>query len=136
MNTKDAIINLRKLNPYDTLQKIGDKVGTSREYVRQELKKANLPTIRKRDKNVCKKCGGETNRRNIFCSAKCRKDDGTVLLSCTNCEVIFSRSRTLINRTNKDPRYTTKLPFCSNKCKGSYVGKHYGWGKDKKSNLI
>ena len=136
MKTKNAIINLRKLNPYDTLQGIGDKVGTSRENVRQILKKNNLPTTSKRDKNTCKKCGEETNRRNIFCSPKCRRENGLVLLTYTNCGVIFPRTKTLIDRTNKDSRYTTKLPFCSRKCNGFFVGKHYGWGKDKKSNLI
>lgn len=89
--------------------------------------------MNKRDKNICKRCGKEINRRNIFCSPKCRRENGTMLLSCTNCGIIFPRSKTLVNRTEKNPRYTTKLPFCSNKCKGSFAGKHYGWGKDKKS---
>jgi hypothetical protein len=50
-----------------------------------------------------------------------------VVLECHTCGGLFYRLRSQHTRSRRDPKYTTKLSFCSKKCYGQFFGKTYGW---------
>ena len=64
---KRIIIMARLANPGATLEGIGHDVGVSREYVRQVLKQAGLPTVsdkRRQPLKLCLTCGKRLNSKN------------------------------------------------------------------------
>ena len=118
-------IEIRQSNPCATLQTIGDKLGVSRERVRQILNKAHKPTKHYIVTYHCNGCGKEILKNNVggYCMS-CKILRNKIPVACTQCEKIFylSPSRLLVSREHY---------FCSNKCKGKWMGIHYGRGHHK-----
>jgi endogenous inhibitor of DNA gyrase (YacG/DUF329 family) len=48
-------------------------------------------------------------------------------LECPICHKTFLKRGTYYRRMLKDPKYTNKNSFCSQKCKGAFVGLNYGF---------
>lgn len=126
-NTAIQAIALRKSSPCLTAKEIGDKLGVSRERIRQILKRDSLPTLRYVSKVYCANCGKRLLHGNKtgYCK-KCLPIIHSVPLVCDNCGKLFIRSQTEVIRDAKDSRYTGRV-FCSKQCQGSYAGKRYGF---------
>ena len=79
---RERIVELRQLNPTMTLEAIGEKVGVSKERVRQVLVKEDLPTVavgqsstKEKEKIPCIECGTLDKKFNtkqsLYCSKEC-----------------------------------------------------------------
>ncbi len=123
-----AIIEIRKSNPCATLKQIGDKIGVTRERVRQILNENRLPTIHWKQKYLCIVCGSEIKERNrkwkhsAFCSVECGKKYHHPTLICDQCGKAFTRQLSYILRTKNDAG-----TFCSRQCYGKWLGRNYGF---------
>lgn len=130
MGSRESIGKIREQNPCATLQSIANKVGVSRERVRQILKSENKPTTHWKPKHICPTCGSEILRRNTgnfnkFCSPECRNKNIYIPVSCSECNKIFPlRAHYVIYMTNIRGR---EHFFCSKECQGAYAGKYYGF---------
>ena len=115
-------IQIRRDNPCATLQQIGDRLGISRERVRQVLVAASLPTHHYKQKHqvACLQCGRTTTHRR-YCSMKCRYEYTHIWLECPQCHKMFRRPQTgLIH-------HPTEQNYCSRQCLGGHLGRTYGW---------
>lgn len=133
------------------LKKIGDKVGVSREYVRQIAKKLKYITPRnKRNKEtyptfICSHCKKKykaplgslwhkKKSKKNFCSPECKvdwcKDNCWVKFRCIICRNIsyvrLSRLKINLEHGQNSPR------FCGRKCQGRWLGLNYGRGRKKR----
>lgn len=131
-----AVVETRMRNPCATLQQMGDKYGVSREWIRQMLEPFNFPTgISQRIlvSHTCPNCGGSKGYRAKLC-LKCYTKIHNIQLACSKCEQLFTRNLSeVIFQENVDPdKRPNKKPrqfwFCSHKCGGKWIGKHYGFG--------
>tara|TARA_R110000824_G_scaffold43758_8_gene127686 strand:+ start:975 stop:1490 length:516 start_codon:yes stop_codon:yes gene_type:complete len=138
-------------NPHTTLQEIGNKLGITRERVRQLINMNNkysslfrytsgkhgLPFIDRKNnkehrrvssKYLCDSCGKRSTAPVTKCN-KCRVYDNREIIVCKNCNktVEFlgetARYRRANRKTNKSGN-----EFCSRKCSSSYIGRHFGFG--------
>ena len=135
LSTQGKIIVKRLYDPYATLQSIGDSVNTTREYVRQVLKKHRLPTRHvmtkeQRSRLFCPKCGRPKNPQAKLC-AKCYHNEIWTTIACDECAIEFPIRV-------KDLKYRREVRgykhiWCSKKCHGAWFAKNYGWVKGKKS---
>lgn len=81
---RQQVVELRQKNPCMTSTWIADKVGLSRERVRQILKSEGLMT--KRPPRLCPQCGKTVrSRRQVYCSWKCRRKDTYIKAACDYC---------------------------------------------------
>jgi hypothetical protein len=127
-NFKKAI-ELRKATPCLTLQQIGDKLGVTRERVRQLLNKGEMPTkhYHYNSKLHCAKCG-----KKLFAPSKSGLCQGCwasplVPLICDQCGKLFYRRQLRI----LNPRQPHTGFYCSKQCYGVHFGTHYGGGHKK-----
>ena len=132
ISTSERIVRIRENNPCLTLERIGEVVGTTREYARQILAKKGLPTAAyKMPKAYCQNCNNPIFRKNkAFCSKECSKEfnrNQYIKLSCEVCGGLVERSAKLyIWEVNK--RGYNHV-FCDHHCQGKWLGKNYGFGK-------
>lgn len=125
---KIEVLNTKLRNPCATLQQIGDKYGLSRERIRQILEPYNLPagrSIRGLYSRTCPSCGGEKNEGAKICS-KCLRRNGYARLIPIACEVCGK----IVYRSEKNVIWKIKNKkqehfWCSNKCKGRWLGNNY-----------
>lgn len=104
----EKIIELRRNNPCMTMQWIADRVGVSRERIRQVLSAAGLRTW-STCINIffyCVHCGKPSKRE--FCSRQCKKEHNRVSVACFNCGTIINRKIVEITRS--------KRHFCTRGC--------------------
>ena len=138
-------------DPNITLQEIGDRLGLTRERIRQLINMNNkysslfrytngmhgLPSINRKKlkehnnvnpKYLCDSCGKRSTAAITKCN-KCRVYENREIVTCKNCNktVEFigevARYRRANRKTNK-----SKDEFCSRKCSSSYIGRHFGFG--------
>lgn len=128
--TKNKVSELRQENPEMKAIDIAKRVGVSRERVRQILIDLGLPT--NFNKPVfCKSCGVRIDSRGStgFCQ-KCYlealHETHWATLICDGCGKEYELRLSVISR-----RQHNKHHSCSNKCKGSWFGKKYGFGRKK-----
>lgn len=130
---KQLVCDLRRDNPCLTLESIANKVGVSRERVRQILRSESLPTkaIKRlwRKKAICPNCGilfMHKNSNNDYCSLSCKKEHHRITLSCDGCRRLFIRPQAeILYRARVSP---DKKWFCSRACRSRYLGTTYGFG--------
>ncbi len=95
LSTKERIIHAREKHPCAHLQDIGDRVGVTREYVRQVLQKSNKPTRAYHQIYLCNFCGDVIPKPNkLFCNKFCEHNYHAFLiltLKCDYCGEIFTR---------------------------------------------
>jgi hypothetical protein len=124
----DKVIELRRASPCATLQEIGDKVGLSRERVRQILAKEELSTNHCVVNRDCSECGKHirSNNKTGMCD-DCLYKMNAIPLVCSNenCGKLFYRRKYIILRNVR--RYPGKYVFCSKKCQGEHLSKHSGF---------
>jgi len=137
--SEDIVISLSK---GETLQNVGDRYHITRERVRQlfeasaHLKLHDLRRKQFKIKNSfkCWYCGktgyslkGHSKR---YCSIRCRKWGHYYqyfgLYICNQCGKGFFRRRS---------DGSTKR-FCGKSCQGSWLAKHYGWGKQSHARKL
>lgn len=126
-------IELRKATPCLTLQEVGDKLGVSRERVRQLLNRAELPTMHYKVTNRCSKCGVEVPKSNRSGLCKeCKEESHRVPLICDQCGELFYRGQhQVISQSQPHTGY-----YCSRQCYGKYFGIHYGRGRQPKDKMV
>lgn len=129
MTTRELVKEIRIKNPCATLQQIGDKVGLTRERVRQILNLGNLPTKHyhqdKRKMIACLNCGKPTPNAK-YCGFKCSKGYNQIQLVCRQCGNMFYRTKSYV--MTKGNNIHSHGDFCNKKCSGKYIGIHYGFG--------
>jgi len=108
------IIDYRVKHPELTLLEIGNRVGVSRERVRQVLTSEQLETKSlKRQPPVfpkCKKCETRVPTRNrIYCSDECKKTEKTI--PCAYCQKEMSFRISIYNARNRSIKQ-----HCSREC--------------------
>lgn len=136
-NTAKAIA-LRKASPCMSLQDIGDKVGLSRERVRQILTRDGLVTKHVvRQTYYCMNCGKPTRNmprrwrryivdNEVFCNGTCAKEFHTLTLTCSTCGKVFKRPAGEVINAAQHPLHKGGLIFCSKVCHGRWLGTHHG----------
>ena len=120
-----AIVAFKLANPCLTQQEIGDEFGISHQRVSYILRKHKIPSARNITvyKTTCPKCRGVKSSEALMC-LKCSNAESDVPVLCSYCDTLFTRKQGhIIYHINK--RHQT-LFFCTNKCKGKYLGKRYG----------
>ena len=134
------VCSLRRKHPRWTLRQIGEKVGMSHEWVRQQLEAAGLPT-RRANKPLrvrkCPECGKEHRKPNtITCSRECGDERrrrywkrrkckwssvNTVRLKCSACGKKFDRPRKIEairdwQKANYGVGGDNRKNYCSRRC--------------------
>ena len=136
INTKanpEKIIATIKRNPCATLQQIGDKYDISRERVRQIIKKHELlhydQSVDKEHK-ACLQCGKLIRPQNHkFCNKQCEYEYNHPFVECDQCHNLFrAKKGTFYGLSHKQSNGKLKEhTFCSQTCKGVYVGTNFGF---------
>ena len=138
-------------NPNISLQEIGDRLGLTRERIRQLINMNNqysslfrytngthgLPSINRKKlkehskvnpKYLCDSCGKRSTAPVIKCN-KCRVYENREIVTCKNCnktvELLGEKAR--YRRANRKTNKSSN-EFCSRKCSSSYIGRHFGFG--------
>ena len=108
-------IALRRQYPCLTLQRIADELGYSREYVRQILAKAGMPT-RHYDGRHCPVCDKALHRlQQETCSRACYHRYHWVLVACDYCGMLFERRLSQIIAHGKNRKYKDGM-YCGRPC--------------------
>ncbi len=107
-----------------TLAQIGSRFGVTREYARQVLRDASVPTravgtlcYNYPHQRFCLNCGKvRVPSKKEFCSRKCRSEYATIQVACAQCGVLFQLLRgSLIFRVSRQKNF-----FCSHQCSVKY----------------
>jgi hypothetical protein len=143
----------REENPYATLKEIAEMISgetgnppLTNERVRQLLKKAGARTshITATVKFICNNCGNEFERAaseaskvgkdgNCFCNLKCKVEYNSITLVCDYCHTEYKAK--IYRVRNNIRKHGMKYVFCSNRCKGKWLGKNFGFGSGYTSEL-
>ena len=132
--TKDRMEKLAKIrwtNPCATLQEMGNRLGVSRERIRQMLNKMELPTRHYTDKKMvgCLECGNPIEEGKKFCDRKCQNAYNKILVTCNQCGKLIERIPSVVIFTERRVRMGYKGNFyCDRKCFGRWFGENYGRG--------
>lgn len=134
MVIRERLSSLRRSNPDAKVSVLAKQMGISRQRAHQLLRKMGLPT--KRTPGTCAFCGKPVPRGRKFCNRSCFRGSMSIFVSkrlvpvvCANCGKRYELN--LTQYTRKVKRNPMGLFFCSNKCKGQYLGRHSGWGKNR-----
>ena len=115
-------VKLRNDTPCLTLQQIGDKLGITRERVRQILLNQGKDTKHYIHKNIyeCLECGTTImGNSHYFCSNTCRNKYKNIPLICEQCGILFYRTEAQLLHSIKRGQ---KHIYCSRKCFGHVIG--------------
>lgn len=118
--------------PYGSLTLLAEKHGVTRERIRQLTEQMGFTSARKTAKKLrmknCEWCGEEfeaRNRNKKCCSRECykrySKDKYWTTKPCKNCGKDIEFRKQLIE-LGREPTY------CSKRCQGKWIAKHYGFG--------
>ena len=129
---KNSVIACKKGNPLFTCQRIAEQFGCTREYVRQILNKAGLPTSLRLPKSLCPQCGEPKRRQANLCPA-CSHKKHWVILQCTGCGQTFERRKSNYKRNTMEYQHSSTFSysgkvFCNRSCFGRWLGSNYGVG--------
>jgi len=121
LSTVQAVVQMRIDNPGATLQDIGDKIGVSKQRVHRILREHDLQTRHCSQKLLyeCPVCGKISSHK--FCSIECQKKWHQIIVECTNCGKLFTRSESELLG-----HYRNSL-FCSRECFGKWISERYGF---------
>ena len=121
LSTVQAVVQMRIDNPGATLQYIGDKIGVSKQRVHRILREHDLQTRHYSQKQLfeCPVCGKISSHK--FCSIECQKKWHQIIVECSNCGKLFTRSESELLG-----HYRNSL-FCSRECFGKWISERYGF---------
>ena len=125
---RESVKQLRLQHSDWTLQQIGEKVGLTRERVRQILKTSGLQT--KKIFPVLNKCIDCEKKKSGIYNSRCQKClyiKNSVFRSCEQCGTV--------NRYQLSYAKRTKINFCGRICHGKWLGHNFGRGRSKKSKM-
>lgn len=132
--TEAQITDLRKSDPYLTLREIGERVGRTKERVRQILKGVGLPTSRPSMREKCRQCGKIAwpggHRVDRLCGS-CGYESRSIMVSCHHCNATKRVTQGDIDKHNKPP-YNSRF-YCNRVCFVSRIGG--GFGRTCKFNI-
>ena len=124
---REAVIQLRQVNPCLKGSDIARTLGISRERVRQILNEEGMRTAFPQKEFICNQCGITFTTKGSsakFCSMKCYSDSTRVPIICDECGILFHTLRSaLIGRYRN--RKTDGL-YCSKRCWGKVFGRGRG----------
>ncbi len=128
MKAKNKIIRLRNKHPFMSSSEIGRKVGVTRIYVHNILKKNNLQTNVPKPQNVvyCKVCGDVCTDKGRIHEGECTFKSRFMKLTCSWCKVPFYRRKSIVRIRIKNK---LKNIYCTHKCYGEY--RKYNAGKQR-----
>ena len=116
------IVRYKEENPTLTLQQIGRRFKTSKQYIHKVLKNQNIPTairVRKKKVGYCLECRTPIQTRVLskkpICSEKCHFKYYNIKVNCAFCRILFYRKRNEIIQRYKDKRYK-KYMYCTRQC--------------------
>lgn len=128
VTTKERILELRQQDPEIKAVRISEQLSISKEAVRQQLVKLDIPTNFWLPTQYCIDCGiplgyhSYYSPKNHRCRACWNKSHHTTL-TCEGCGVtyslILSQAQTRLRRN--------KHHFCSRRCLGKWLGTNYGF---------
>ena len=111
------------------MKQIGDSLGVTREYVRQILSEAGLPTRHWRPSYICNFCFKEftpdASHSKTFCSPKCSKQYTLITLECESCGDLFAANYSRISYQIRERGQ--QHFYCSRSCKGKATGLNDGF---------
>ena len=128
---RESVVTIRKKNPCATLAQIGDKVGISRERVRQILKSEGGKTrhLDIKHQYYCLNCAkvfkSYSSKNPKWCSLLCRHEYSCIPVTCNICGKLFRKKQSALVAQSNDSRYRGN-DYCSRKCFGVWVGKNIG----------
>ena len=122
---KSKVIRLRLKHPCMPSSRIAEKMGVSRERIRQILKDAGVTTHFAKPKYHCVDCGKELRRKAIRCR-ECFIKHSFILIICDECNAPFYRRKSDILQYPCSNTYGHL--FCSRHCRSVWRGKHCGFG--------
>lgn len=132
MLRNNPVLHIRDTNPCATLEEIGGMTGLSRQRVHQILRKAGRPTARTPvQRSLCRTCGvdiGTSRTKRRHCSRQCQFEAKHMWLTCTECG---QENHYLVSTKATS---TASYSFCSRKCQGRYLGKHFGRGRKNEAS--
>jgi hypothetical protein len=114
------IVRYKEENPTLTLEQIGERFKTSRQYIHKVLKNQNIPTairVKKKKVGYCLECNNAVYKEYHYikrlCSKKCHFKYFNIKIICDYCKIPFYRKRSaLIQRSI----YGYKHSFCTVQC--------------------
>mgnify|MGYP003652889907 FL=1 len=114
------IVRYKEENPTLTLQQIGRRFKTSKQYIHKALKNQNIPTairVRKKKVGYCLECTNVIYKESQYikrvCSTKCHFKYFNIKITCDYCRTPFYRKRsTLIQRSVMGYKHS----FCTLQC--------------------
>jgi predicted transcriptional regulator len=129
MAVRELVIKEREASPCATLQQIADKLGVTKERVRQILVSESLPTTHWKLRNyLCNNCGRNFpaiyGGRRIFCSPECQKAYYEATLQCDECGKLF---KLRYSELRKAVKRGYQHFYCSRRCRGRAIGGKYGF---------
>ena len=99
---RSKAVELRRLHPEFTLLQIGERLGVSREWVRQLLVSEGKPT---RSTSYWTRIEGRAPKVEI------------TILECSGCQRLFVRRTMVVRRQEQDRRYSGLNTFHNNSCR-------------------
>ena len=105
--------------PITSLTETGQRIGVTRERVRQLVRQYGIPTLLKGERGLgkCSWCQRKYHGKMGFCLS-CLSWSARTILVCDECGAYFSRRTCELNwRMQKDGRYRGKH-YCSRRCSG------------------
>lgn len=131
------VVEMRIQHPDWSLEIMGEKLGITRERVRQILKAHNIPTRRyltlKQRGLECPRCLGEKKKVQEICTPCYRiEKPNYYTLTCIVCSKEFQRKGSTHRRAMEYYPGKGEIVFCGRKCFGHYAGTNFGWPVHKK----
>ena len=127
MSARQALLQLHHDNPCLSGQKLGDKLGISRERVRQILNEYGIHLSQRRQRPLCRLCYQPLSRdATLDTCPNCRKALQMVLLPCDSCGKLLERRFQEASQSLTSPRYKGHF-FHSRLCYGKWFAANYGF---------
>ena len=131
ISNKDKMEKLAKIrwtNPCATLQEMGDRLGVSRERIRQMLNRLELPTRHYSEKKMvgCLQCGSPIREGKEFCNLKCHTAYNAIFVTCNQCGKLTRKTTARVISTEQRVKKGYKGNYyCDRKCFGRWFGENH-----------
>ena len=132
------LLRLVEKHPCMPMAEMGRRLGVSRERIRQKVRQSalNIPKGQRVKWRVCTHCGSifHAHYRKIFCSDDCQYLEHRIPVACEVCGKIVHRLKSQVLYQHGKRNYNHA--FCSNKCKGHWLGTNYPAPNNRKERNV